>query len=167
MSGRKPVPRRANGPSARQMVARAERQARAVAMRIAGKSSVEIGEALGVTRKTAWKLIVDAMEQRREEIAEAGDTLRAIETERCEEYIASLRPAALGGDPAAHRALLRWHERLAKLQALDLQKEPSEGPQVVVIDSRYPWQREEPPIDGELVEPPALPPVGEGADDEG
>lgn len=148
------------------MVGRAERQAQAVEMRIAGKSSVEIGEALGVTRKTAWALIRDAMEQRREEIAEGAETLRAIETERCEGYIASLREAALAGDTAAHRALLRWHERLAKLQGLDVQRDAPEGPQVFLVETRPPWLRGE-VIEGESVDASDLPALGDGGDGEG
>jgi hypothetical protein len=87
---------------------------------------------------------------------EHGDAeLRALEHERYEGYIAQLRPLALAGDLGAHRALLRWHERLAKLLNLDLRPEEIGGPQVFLVDTRKPWEREE-SVEGEW-EPVGLP----------
>lgn len=118
-------------------------------MRLDGASSPQIAAALGITRKTAWKLVRDALAETKEVISERTEELRAIEHERIEGYIAQLRPMALAGDLGAHRALLRWHERLARLLALDLQPETS-GPESpsFVIDVRLPDQREEPAIEG-------------------
>ena len=48
----------------------------------------------------------------------------------------------MGGDLAAHRALLRWHERLARLLALDLEhREEGSEPTLYVIDMRPPDER--------------------------
>jgi len=121
-------------PTSPTRVRRADRQARALALRIGGRSSVEIATELGVSRVTAWRLVSEALAARREEITERTAELRAIEHERIEQYIAHLRPLALAGDMAAHRALLRWHERLARLLDLDLRREEQvEPPQINVI----------------------------------
>jgi hypothetical protein len=53
--------------------------------------------------------------------------------------------------------LMKVLERLSKLHGLDAQKEEQSGPQVVVIDSRAPWERHD-TIEGSVSDdPPALP----------
>lgn len=111
---------------------------------------MQIAEQLGVSRISAWRYLRDAMEQRRGEIAEDAETLRAIEVERIEANLRSLQPGLEAGDPAAHRAALGWHQHLAKLQGLQLQADAAQGPQVVVVDARMPWERGD-VIDGEVV----------------
>lgn len=135
-----------------------ERRAKAVEMRLRGMSSSAIGEELGITRERAWQLIREAMAQREEEIASGGATLRATMAEQAERALAKLAPGIEAGDPAAHRAAQGWLDRLAKLQGLDLQRERSDGPQVVVIDARAPWERTGDVVEGQVVQPPAIDP---------
>ncbi len=152
--------RRSGGraPTSPARVRRAERQATALAMRLDGASSPDIARALGVSRTTAWRLIDDALRARREEIAERTEALRAIEHERIEQYIGQLRPLALAGDLGAHRALLRWHERLARLLDLDLQRELVQVvPEIHVNFAVPPLPAEAPEtVDAEPVELAAL-----------
>lgn len=120
----------------------------AVELRRLGWSTPRIAERLGVSKSTAWSYIRDAMAARAEEIAEHGDVLRAEYVEKAEEALGMLRERMLDGDPAAHRAALGWHQRLAKLQGLDLQLDAPAGPQVIVVDASRPWERGE-VIDGD------------------
>jgi transposase len=147
-------------PTSPTRVRRADRQARALALRVEGRSSVEIAAELGVSRVTAWRLVSEALAARREEIADRTEELRAIEHERIEEYIGQLRPRALAGDMAAHRALLRWHERLARLLDLDLRREEREEDVTFNVIFATPAERSSPggaeTIDGEIVEPLGL-----------
>ena len=53
-------------------------------------------------------------------------------------------------DLAAVDRLLKAQEREARLHASDAEKDVGAGPQVVVIDTRPPWEREA-PIEGEIV----------------
>lgn len=153
MSG-PPAKRRGRAETSPARVRHADRVAQALRLRIAGHSSPEIGRQLGVSRETAWKLIREALTARREEIAERTEELRAIEHERIEEYIAQLRPRALAGDMAAHRALLRWHERLARLLDLDLQREEIVPDVKIEVLFESPDRREsrEAPVDAEFEE---------------
>ena len=141
-------------PTAPAKVRRADRQARALELRVAGRSTPEIAAELGINRTTAWRLVRDALAVRKEEIAERAEELRAIEDARYEQYIASLRPKALEGDYAAHRALLRWHERKAKLLGLDLREDADTGLNITV-NAVPPWLRE-PAVDGEFEEMPQI-----------
>lgn len=130
-----------------------ERKARALALRLEGKSSPLIAAELGITRETVWKLLTEALGDRAKEITERTDELRAIEHERIEGYIGQLRPMALAGDLGAHRALLRWHERLAKLLALDLEREVvQQDPTIFVVDMRTPNQRKAAAEAGQVIE---------------
>ncbi len=130
------------------------RQDRALELRIAGASSPRIAAVLGISRSQVWRLLSGALADRQDEIGEKTELLRAIEAERIEGYIAQLRPLALAGDLAAHRALLRWHERLARLLALDLDREVEEGqePVVIRIEMRLPGDRGEPPEPPDVIE---------------
>lgn len=129
-------------------LAKADRQAEALRLRKLGMSTPEIAARLGVNRKTAWAYVSEAVTATRVEIAEHGAELRAIEVEKIAGYLAHLRGGLEAGDPAAHRAALGWHQRLAKLQGLDLQVDAPSGPQVIVVDARRPWERGE-VIDGD------------------
>lgn len=144
------------------MLAAQDKRARAYEMRLRGMSSTAIGEELGISRQRAWELIRDAVAQREEEIREGAETLRATMAEQAERALASLQPGCDAGDPAAHRAAQGWLDRLAKLQGLDLQREQHNGPQVVVIDARAPWERQGDVVDGQVIEGPALEPGSEG-----
>lgn len=118
-------------------------------MRIAGSSSAEIAEALKIHRSSVWRMLEEALADRRREIAEGTETLRALENAAIDEYIQSLRPAALAGDPAAHRGLIRWHERRARLNDLDLQREIEQAVPEVHVHFAVPPL---PPEPGQTVE---------------
>ena len=151
---------RGKAPTSPSRLRRVDRQARALAMRVDGASSPVIAAALGVSRGTAWRLISEALQVRKEEATERTEELRALEHERYEGYIAQLRPLALAGDLGAHRALLRWHERLAKLLNLDLRPEEIGGPQVFVVNTALPPEVMGETVEGEW-EPVGLPPSAE------
>jgi DNA-binding CsgD family transcriptional regulator len=146
-------------PTAASRVRHADRKAQALAMRIEGASSPEIARALNVSRQTAWRLISGALAERKAEIAERTEELRAIEHERYEQYIEKLRPMALAGDLGAHRALLRWHERLAKLLNLDLREDDVSTAPRFVVNVGIPEMPEPPEtVDGTFEEIPAIGP---------
>lgn len=138
-----------------QRVQHAERKRRALELRMGGMPVLDIAQQLGVARETASRLLAEALEDTKEEIKENAEGLRAIELRRIEEYIRALRPAALAGDEAAHRALRGWHERLAKLTGLDRQPEP-ETQREMVIELRFPGERPE-TIEGQAEDMPGLP----------
>lgn len=166
MSG-PPAKRRGKAETSPSRVRHADRVARALELRIAGRSSPEIGRELGVSRETAWKLIREALTARREEIAERTEELRAIEHERIESYITQLRPLALAGDLGAHRALLRWHERLARLLDLDLTRELVQEVPEIHVHFATPDERAEAPVEGEFeVVVPAALEAGDSEDDQ-
>lgn len=127
---------------------------------MAGVGVRQIAEHLGVNRVTVWRYLDGALQQRKKEIAEGAETLRAIEAEMIDGYIASLRPKALEGDLGAHRALLRWHERRARLLNLDLGEDKSASPVQIIVNTGIPDLPET--VDGTYEEMPALGP-GEAA----
>lgn len=158
-SGQPPRTAPANAVTGMASVQSVDRRREAMRLRLEGLSTPEIAERMGVHRATAWKWVAAAVEATKAEIAECGAELRAIEVERITGYLQALRPGVEAGDPAAHRAALGWHQRLAKLQGLDLQVDAPSGPQVIVVDARRPWERGE-VIDGDAAglveEPPAV-----------
>lgn len=68
--------------------------------------------------------------------------------------------AAEGHNPSTE-TLLKVQKREADLFGSDAVKERDNGPQVIVIDARYPWEREAEVIDGEVVGPPTIDPPSE------
>lgn len=127
-------------------------------MRRQGVGTTTIADQVGVSKQRVWQVITESVADRAEEIREHADVLRAEMARTAENALASLAPGIEAGDPAAHRAAQGWLDRLAKLQGLDLQRERSDGPQVVVIDARMPWERAGDVVDGQVVEPPAIDP---------
>lgn len=125
------------------------KKAEALALKRAGMGNVAIAAELGCDRVTVWRLIREALEETGKEIAENAEALRSLEYERIERYISSLEAKAMAGDYQAHRALLRWHERLAKLLNLDLAEPEQQGANITVI-AVPPWMRDEP--QGEVIE---------------
>lgn len=146
-------------------VAKADRQRQALELRMQGLTTPEIARRIGVSRQTAWAYVAEALASTREEIAEHGAELRAIEVRKIEGHLAHLREGLEAGDPAAHRAALGWHQHLAKLQGLQLQVEAAPGPQVIVVDARRPWERGD-VVDGEYTDVPQLGAGGEPGGDE-
>src|SRR5262245_42781916 len=99
----------------------AERQVKALALRKAGASYRAIGDAPGVSGKTAFEdvhagLAALAAEQR----AEAQE-LRALEAARLDDLQTAVWSRARGGDLEAVKTALRILERRARLLGLDLQ----------------------------------------------
>ena len=123
-------------------------------MRLQGMTFQAIGDALGFTQQAAQKAITRSLEITKAEIAEKADELRAIEAERLEKITAVLWPKVLEGNLPAIDRVLRARESFRRLTGLDVQPGAGEpGPQIMVIESRPPWLRDEPGvIDGDVVE---------------
>lgn len=100
-------------------------EARAIALRVAGKAYDEIAADLGLPRSTAHGIVARALRRRREVLGENLDTVREIEAERLERLHAahwSRATEATGEDAdpdAATTTTLRIAERRAKLLGLD------------------------------------------------
>lgn len=67
-----------------------------------------------------------------------------------------LLKAGVDGHNQSTTDLLKVQEREAKLLGLDAQKDAPDGPQIIVVDTRMPWERED-VIDGEATEVTSLP----------
>lgn len=64
-----------------------------------------------------------------------------------------LAQAGAGGHNQSAMDLLKVQERESKLLGLDAQKDAPDGPQIIVVDTRMPWERGE-VIEGEVAEDP-------------
>lgn len=144
----------AQNPTAPARLTKVERQAKALELRLAGVGVCQIADELRINRVTVWRYLDGALKQRKQEIVEGAETLRAIEAEMIDQYIASLRPQALAGDLGAHRALLRWHERRARLLNLDLREDDAQTAPQIIINTSIPGLGET--IDGTYEEMPAI-----------
>lgn len=94
----------------------AQRRAAAVELAVQGLSYAEIGLQLGCDPSTAWRAVTAALA---ENVSHNVGELRRLEGERLDALQAALWPAAMTGDAAAVRAVLRVMERRARLLGLD------------------------------------------------
>jgi hypothetical protein len=100
-----------------------------------GRSLSEIGQALGVSKQAAHKMVKAAIEVRKEEIAEHADDLRVTWAERIEAATRAIWPAVMAGDLAATDRFVKLADRFARLTGLDLRPPDVEvniGPQFIV-----------------------------------
>jgi hypothetical protein len=130
-----------------------ERQLQVVELRLAGEDFDAIAERLDITRRTALSLFSRAVENRKADIAERVDELRAIQLERIETGIVALWPAYSRGDLGAVDRMTRLLDRQARLLGLDL-KPPDvtvdASQNVIVLPA---WGEQAPqPVDGEARE---------------
>jgi len=122
-----------------------------------GCDEAATAKAMKVSKAQARIRVNRATAAWRERIDEFNDSTYAWHADLLRRMLGDLSKAFFGGDYARTADMLKVMERQAKLQGLDAAKEESGGPQIVVIDSRNPWDRPE-TIDGEASDdPPALP----------
>lgn len=114
-------------------VERADRDAKAVALRASGATYREIAATLGVSLHAAHDAVKRALAA---VPVESVDALRAVEGERLDHIWAALAPAALGGDEKAAAVLVRISDRRAKLFGLDAPIQVEGGLTQIVIDPR-------------------------------
>lgn len=123
---------------------------------MSGMTFAAIGAELGVTYQAVQQAVTRSLEITKADISEKADELRAMEAEKLDALSAVLWPKVLAGDLRATDRWLRAREAYRRLNGLDLRPEMDQQvPQVVVIDTRPPWSRDE-PIDGEAVEVPQI-----------
>lgn len=82
------------------------------------------------------------------------DDLNAIRAQHLMELQVIRKPLAEAGAKGHNQSsmdLLRVQEREAKLLGLDAQKDAPDGPQIIVVDTSFPWTRGE-QVDGEVVD---------------
>lgn len=142
----------ARTPTRPRRLAARERDRQALELRIRGLTFAAIGEHLGFTWQAAQQAVNRSLDATRVVIAERADELRAIEAERLDKITEVLWPRVLEGDLRAIDRVLRARESYRRLTGLDMSPDNDvQGPQIVVIDSRPPWSREQ-PIDGEAID---------------
>jgi hypothetical protein len=121
----------------------------------------KVRDALKLPSKAAAKVAINrAVERWHEELGDHIGRVRGLHDHLLMKGLQELSVIVFEeGGKNLHRMkeLVAIMERQTKLLGLDAQKEEAGGPQVVVIDSRPPWERGE-TIDGEADDdPPALP----------
>jgi hypothetical protein len=118
----------------------------------------KVRDALKLPSKAAAKVAINrAVETWRDEMGDHVGRVRALSDHLTLLSARKLAEKVEAGELRYVKDLMSVLERLSKLHGLDAQKEEAGGPQVVVIDSRPPWERGE-TIDGEADDdPPALP----------
>lgn len=105
----------------------AERRQRAVMLRRAGATYVEIGETLGVSAQAAHKAVMAALADSRRHCAEEADELRTLMVERLDAALKALWPKVARGDEKAINTMLRIETRRAQLLGLDLAAQHDDG----------------------------------------
>jgi len=146
--------------SPRRIIAR-QREREALALRTAGHTYERIAETMGVSIGTAYNCVTRALRVTVKEIAEEADKLRAQQLEQIRVGKAGIWQAYQDGAGWAVDRMVKLLDREARLVGLDLKPEVVlEGPKILVIESRPPWERE-----GGLADLPALPATTAVADE--
>lgn len=91
----------------------------AVEMRRRGMTYQQIGDALGVNRKTAWTYVQTALRERARETAPDRDALIGEQITVLETILEGLLPKAAAGDARAAEVVIRAMDRHARLWGLD------------------------------------------------
>lgn len=130
-----------------QLVAIEDRRARVLALKIEGRSWVDIGKELGVDESTVRS---DAMIVTARNITAANDTWlleREVTRQRADQCIAALMPDAVLGDVKASLAVRMWEETRIKILGLDREfnagdsKPTEERDQSIVRQLAHPNER--------------------------
>ncbi|KJK55655.1 hypothetical protein UK12_27320 [Saccharothrix sp. ST-888] len=95
------------------------RQADAVELRRAGATYAQIGDALGVNRKTAWNYVQAALAERARETAPDRDALIGEQIAILDTVLEGLLPKAAKGETRAAEVVLKALDRHARLFGLD------------------------------------------------
>jgi hypothetical protein len=90
----------------------------ALELRIAGGSYRKIGEQLGVSGKTAYQWVTQALADVARLQAEQAEQLKALELERLDRLTVAIGRPAMTGDPRAVRAAVAVIQERAKLLGL-------------------------------------------------
>jgi hypothetical protein len=109
-------PRRVSKTDARRLRGAARRQ-RALELRLARKSYAAIAAELGISRQSAHKLVMTALDEIRTKTAEDAAKVRDLELQRLEAIEAKLWEKR--GEPRVADSLFRAMERRARLEGLD------------------------------------------------
>lgn len=136
-----------------------ERDFRAFAIWSRTQSEGKVREALNLKTNAEARIRINrGREMLQEHRADLLDEMRDRDIMLLNDMTTKLAEAFFGGDMSRTADLIKVMERRAKLLGTDAEKEDAGGPQVVVIDSRAPWERPD-VVEGsaEDVEPPALP----------
>ena len=123
---------------------------------VAGGDEEAARKALGLSEREARVLINRGMERYRKERMNDLDALRARQLVELEMMRRPTLQRAVEGVSQATNDMIRIQERESKLMGLDAQRK-DEGPQIILVDTRMPWDRGDPApeaIEGEVVEPP-------------
>lgn len=91
----------------------------AVEYRRTGMTYQEIGDRLGVNRKTAWTYVQNALRERARETAPDRDALIGEQLAMLETVLDGMLPKAAAGDPRAAEVVIRAMDRHARLFGLD------------------------------------------------
>lgn len=94
-----------------------ERRRKAFDLRLAGCTYEQIGEALGISKQAAYKLVDTTLVASREETAETAEKVREMEIQRCDALLVALWPNRR--DPGTTGSILKVMERRSKLLGLD------------------------------------------------
>lgn len=97
----------------------AERERRAVQMRIAGADYQSIADALGMVKSGAYKAVKRALDRTRQETAESSEELRIVEAHRLERLIMAAMPQAINGEVQSIEVVRKLSESLRRLHGLD------------------------------------------------
>jgi len=120
-----------------QSAERPARMARALALRVEGRSEREIARALGCSPYTAHHLLVDAMREGTAEIQKRGADFKKLELERLEYPVTFLRRHVRKGDADAAREWRALSESRRKLLGLDARPDADTGTAEVVVTLRF------------------------------
>lgn len=104
----------------------AERQGRALELRLAGWTYAQIGAELGISQPAAFKLVNRALQQIRAKAAETSEEVLALELQRLDRWLQVADRAVHDGDVNAVAHCLRIQERRAKLLGLDVAPPPTD-----------------------------------------
>jgi hypothetical protein len=100
-------------------LARAKLRAKAMSLRVAGRTMVQIAKALDVSIPTVNKLLGESLQEFQAEEKEACQKLRATTCARLDVMVGKLWPLVQQGDSSAILAVVKIEERRAKLLGLD------------------------------------------------
>lgn len=109
----------ANTPTTSRKVTTAERRRQAVNLRMGGKTFEEIGQVLGITKQSAYGLVVTALDHITAETAESAEQLRRLELERLDFMRNAIWGSVIKGDMQAVDRALRIGKRVSELLGLD------------------------------------------------
>jgi hypothetical protein len=107
-----------NGTAARKAV-KLQRQQAALELRRAGKGYLEIGNALGIGKSQAHRLVQAGLVEAKAQIATEASELKAEEISRLDAMLSGLWPDARKGQQGAVDRVLKIMERRARLLGLD------------------------------------------------